>query len=61
MSEIAEMRKPALTEAQKTLAKELARVIERLRSPPLIHGLARELRKQRDPSWKARLPSWPRL
>ena len=35
--------------AQKTLAKkraELARVIERLRSPPLSHGIARELRKQ---------------
>ena len=42
-------RKPELTEAQKTLAKkraELARVIERLRSPPLSHGIARELRKQ---------------
>jgi hypothetical protein len=41
--------KPALTEAQKTLAKkrqELARVIERLRSPPLSQGMARELRKQ---------------
>ena len=38
-----------LTEAEKTLAKkrqELARVIERLRSPPLSHGIARELRKQ---------------
>ena len=49
MSEIAEMRKPALTEAQKTLAKkreELARVIERLRSLPPSHGIARELRKQ---------------
>jgi bifunctional non-homologous end joining protein LigD len=42
-------RKPTLTEAQKTLAKkrqELARVIERMRSPPLSHGMARELRKQ---------------
>ena len=42
-------RKPELTEAEKTLAKkrqELARVIERLRSPPLSHGIARELRKQ---------------
>ena len=42
-------RKPELTEAQKTLAKkrqEPARVIERLRSPPLSHGIARELRKQ---------------
>ena len=42
-------RKPELTEAQKTLAKkraELARVIERLQSPPLSHGIARELRKQ---------------
>jgi hypothetical protein len=42
-------RKPELTEAQKTLAKkrtELARVIERLRSPPLSHGIARELSKQ---------------
>ena len=42
-------RKPELTEAQKTLVKkrqELARVIERLRSPPLSHGIARELRKQ---------------
>jgi hypothetical protein len=41
--------KAELTEAQKTLAKrrqELARVIERLRSPPLSHGIARELRKQ---------------
>jgi hypothetical protein len=38
-----------MTEAQKTLAKkrrELARVIKRLRSPPLSHGIARELRKQ---------------
>jgi hypothetical protein len=37
-------RKPALTEAQKTLARkrqELGRVIERLRSPPLSHGIAR--------------------
>jgi hypothetical protein len=42
-------RKPELTEAQKTLARkrqELARVIEHLRSPPLSHGIARELRKQ---------------
>ena len=42
-------RKPELTEAQKTLAKkrqELARVIERLRSLPLSHGIARELRKE---------------
>ena len=42
-------RKPEMTEAQKTLAKkrrELARVIKRLRSPPLSHGIARELRKQ---------------
>jgi hypothetical protein len=41
-------RKPELTEAQKTLAKkrkELARVLERLRSPGLTFGLARELRK----------------
>jgi hypothetical protein len=41
--------KSELTEAEKTLAKkrqELARVIERLRSPPLSHGIARELRKQ---------------
>jgi hypothetical protein len=41
--------KPELTEAEKTLAKkrqELARVVERLRSPPLSHGIARELRKQ---------------
>ena len=40
--------KPELTEAEKTLAKkrqELARVIERLRSPQLSHGMARELRK----------------
>lgn len=38
-------RKPELTEAQKTLAKkrqELARVIERLRSAPLSHGIARK-------------------
>jgi hypothetical protein len=36
-------------EAQKTLATkraELARVMEWLRSPPLSHGIARELRKQ---------------
>jgi ATP-dependent DNA ligase len=42
-------RKPEQTEAQKTLAKkraELARVVERLRSPPLSHGMARELKKQ---------------
>ena len=42
-------RRPELAEAQKTLAKkrqELARVIERPRSPPLSHGIARELRKQ---------------
>ena len=42
-------RKPELTEAEKTLAKkrqELARVIERLRSPPLSHGIARKLSKQ---------------
>ena len=42
-------RKPELTEAQQTLARkrqQLARVIERLRSPPLSHGIARELRKQ---------------
>jgi hypothetical protein len=42
-------RKPELTEAQKVLARkrqELARVIERLRSPPLSHGIACELRKQ---------------
>jgi ATP dependent DNA ligase domain len=41
-------RKPELTEAQKTLTKkreELARVLERLRSPGLIFGLARELRR----------------
>ena len=41
-------RKPELTEAQKTLAKkreELARVLERLRSPGLTQGMARELRK----------------
>ena len=40
--------KPELTEAQKTLARtrqELARVLDRLRSPPLSHGMARELRK----------------
>jgi bifunctional non-homologous end joining protein LigD len=40
--------KPELTEAQKTLAKkrqELARVLERLRSPQLSHSMARELRK----------------
>ena len=38
-------RKPELTEAQKTLVKkrqELARVIERLRSLPLSHGIARD-------------------
>ena len=42
-------RKPQLTEAQKTLAKkrqELARVLDRLRSPGLRPGIARELRKQ---------------
>jgi hypothetical protein len=41
-------RKPELTEAQKTLAKkreELARVLERLQSPGLRQGIARELRK----------------
>ena len=41
-------RKPELTEAQKTLAKkrqELARVLERLGSPGLTPGIARELRK----------------
>jgi hypothetical protein len=41
-------RKPELTEARKTLAKKregLARVLERLRSPQLIPGMARELRK----------------
>jgi len=44
------LRKPELTEAQKTLATkraELARVMEWLRSPPLSHGIARELRKQK--------------
>ena len=42
-------RKPELTEAQKTLAmkcQELARAIERLRSPDLSQGIPRELRKQ---------------
>jgi len=42
-------RRPELTEAQQTLARkrlELARVIERLRSPPLSQGMARELKKQ---------------
>ena len=41
-------RKPELTEAQRTLKKkreELARVMERLASPQLSHGMARELRK----------------
>ena len=41
--------KPELTEAQKTLAKkrqELGTVIERLRSSPLSHGIARELSRQ---------------
>ena len=41
--------KPSLMEAQKTLARKrlsFARVIERLRSPPLSHGMARELKKQ---------------
>jgi hypothetical protein len=40
--------KPVMTEDQKTLKKkreELARVLERLRSPGLTSGLARELRK----------------
>jgi hypothetical protein len=40
---------PELTEAQKTRARkrvELARGIERLRSPPLSHDIGRELRKQ---------------
>ena len=49
VGDVAAADKPELTEAQKTLAKkrqELARVIERLRSPPLSHGIARELRKQ---------------
>jgi bifunctional non-homologous end joining protein LigD len=43
--------KPALTEAQKTLAKkrtELARVLERLLDPDLRPGLARELRRHVD-------------
>jgi hypothetical protein len=42
-------KKPALTEEQVTLKKkgeELARVMERLRSPGLRQGIARELRKQ---------------
>ena len=42
-------RKPELTEAQKALARkrqELARIIERLRSPSVSQGMARELRKQ---------------
>ena len=42
-------RKPEMMETQKTLARkreQLARVIERLRSPPLSHGIAHELRKQ---------------
>jgi hypothetical protein len=42
-------RKTELMEAQKTLARkrlELSRVIERLRSPPLSHGMARELKRQ---------------
>jgi hypothetical protein len=37
-----------MTEEQKTLKKkreELARVMERLASPQLSHGMARELRK----------------
>ena len=41
-------RKPALTEAQKTLAKkreERARVLERLQDPDLRPGLAREYRR----------------
>lgn len=41
-------RKPELTEAQNMLARkrqELARVIERLRSPQLSHGMARKLGK----------------
>jgi ATP dependent DNA ligase domain len=41
-------REPEPTEAQKTLAKkrqELARVLERLQSPGLRQGIARELRK----------------
>ena len=42
-------RKPELTEAQKTLAKQrqqLAHVLERLRAPGLTQGMARELKKQ---------------
>ena len=53
-------RKPELTEAQKTLAKkrqELARVLERLRSPQLSHGMARELRKK-VVNLELKLPSW---
>ena len=49
VGDVAAADKPELTETQKTLAKkrqELAWVIERLRSPPLSHGIARELRKQ---------------
>ena len=40
---------PELTEDQKALARkrqQLSRVIERLQSPPLTQGMARELRKQ---------------
>jgi hypothetical protein len=42
-------KKPAITEEQLTLKKkrgELAHVLERLRSPDLRPGIARELRKQ---------------
>jgi hypothetical protein len=42
-------RKPEPTEARKALARkreELARVIERLRTPGLTQGIARELKKQ---------------
>jgi hypothetical protein len=41
-------RKAELTEAQKTLAKkreELARIVQRLQSPGLTTGMARELHK----------------
>jgi hypothetical protein len=46
--DVAAADKPELTEAQKTITKkreELARALERLRSPGLRQGIARELRK----------------
>ena len=55
-------RKPELTEAQTTLAKkrqELARVLERLRSPQLSHGIAASYENS-GPFWSGKLLNWSR-